>query len=94
MIPIVIDAHGKIMKGTGGDENKKTSGDNLNYSIIMIGRNTEKSSGDLRKLAVTQAPVVCENSQKNNNKVIFIIIEIGSKKKKENLPNSGLCRPS
>ena len=28
-----------------------------NYYIIEIGRNTEKSPGDLRRLAVTQTPV-------------------------------------
>ena len=28
-----------------------------NYSIIKISQNTEKSPGDLRKLAVTQTPV-------------------------------------
>ena len=39
--------------GTGGLENKRTRGD---YSI-KIGQNTEKSSGDLRRLAVTQTPV-------------------------------------
>ena len=43
--------------GTGGLKNKRTSGDYLNYSIIEIGQNTEKSPGDLRKLAVTHDPV-------------------------------------
>ena len=33
------------------------NGDHSNYSIIEIGLNTEKSPGDLRKLAVTQTPV-------------------------------------
>ena len=28
-----------------------------NYCIIEIGQNTEKSPGDLRRLAVTQTPV-------------------------------------
>ncbi len=31
--------------------------DHLNYSIIEIGQNTEKSPGDFRRLAVTQTPV-------------------------------------
>ena len=31
--------------------------DCLNYSVVEIGKNTEKSSGDLRRLAVTQALV-------------------------------------
>ena len=34
--------------------NQRTSWD---YRIIKIGQNTEKSSGDLRRLAVTQTPV-------------------------------------
>ena len=34
----------------------RTSGDRINYSIIKIGKNTEKSPGDLKRLAVTQTP--------------------------------------
>ena len=33
------------------------SGDHSNYYIIKNGQNTEKSPGDLRRLAVTQTPV-------------------------------------
>ena len=33
------------------------SGDHPDYSITEIGQNTEKSPGDLRRLAVTQGPV-------------------------------------
>ena len=33
------------------------SGDHPNDSIIEDGQNTEKSPGDLRRLAVTQSPV-------------------------------------
>ena len=33
------------------------SGDHPNDSIIENGQNTEKSSGDLKRLAVTQTPV-------------------------------------
>ena len=43
------------MKGTTGSW--RTSGDHPNDSIIENGQNTEKSLGDLRGLAVTQAPV-------------------------------------
>ena len=32
-------------------------GDHPNYYIIENGQNTEKSSGDLRRLAITQTPV-------------------------------------
>ena len=35
----------------------RMSGDHPNYSIIENGQNTEKSPGDLRRLAVTQTPV-------------------------------------
>ena len=61
IIPIVIGALGTvtkgIIKGTGRLGCWRTSGDHLNYSIIENGRNTEKSPGDLRKLAITQTPV-------------------------------------
>ena len=46
-----------IGKGTGGFRNQRSNGDLLHYSIIKIGLNTEKSPGDLRKLAVTKTPV-------------------------------------
>ena len=46
-----------IRTRTQGLGNKRTIGDNPNYSIIEIGQNTEKSPGDLRTLAVTQTPV-------------------------------------
>ena len=47
----------KIGKKTRGLGNKRTSGENLNYSIAEIGQNTNKSPGDLRRLVVTQTPV-------------------------------------
>ena len=60
VIPIVIGAFGTIpkllIKETGRLRNKRTRED-PNYSIIKIGYNTEKSSGDLKRLAVTQTPV-------------------------------------
>ena len=49
--------HQRIGAGNGGLENKRMAGDHPNYSIIKIGQNTEKSPGDLRRLAVTQIPV-------------------------------------
>ena len=49
--------HLRIDTGTGGLGNKRTSGDHPNDSIIESGKNTEKSPGDLRRLAVTQTPV-------------------------------------
>ena len=38
----------------GGLRNKRTSGDRSNYDITKNGQNTEKSPGDLRRLAVIQ----------------------------------------
>ena len=61
VIPIVISAPGtipkRIGKGTGGVGNKRMSGNDPDDSIIDNGQNTEKSPGDLRRLAVTQIPV-------------------------------------
>ena len=51
----------RLGNGTGKLGNKRTSGDHPDYNIIKAGQNTEKSSGNLRKLAVTQTPV--ENHQ-------------------------------
>ena len=50
-------SHRKIVKGSGGLGNKRTSGHHLNYCVIEIGTNTEKSPGDLRRFAVIQTPV-------------------------------------
>ena len=50
-------SHQRIIKGTGGLGSWRTSGDHPNYNIIENSQNTEKSPGDLGKLAVTQTPV-------------------------------------
>ena len=50
-------SHQRIIKETGGLGNKRMSGDHPNYYIIENGQNTEKSPGDLRRLAVNQTPV-------------------------------------
>ena len=50
-------SHQRIDTTTGGLENTTTSRDHPNYSIIEIDQNTEKSPGDLKRLAVTQIPV-------------------------------------
>ena len=54
-------SHQNINKGTGERGNKRTSGDHPNDIVIKIGQNTKKSSGDLRRLDITQTPV--ENHQ-------------------------------
>ena len=48
----------RITKETGGLGSWLTSGDHPNYYIIENGQNSEKSPGDLRKLAVTQTPEI------------------------------------
>ena len=60
IIAIVIGTFGTVTKGLiKGLENIeiRTSGDHPNYYIIENDQNTEKSPGDLRRLAVTQTPV-------------------------------------
>ncbi len=47
----------RIKKGTEGLGNNRMRRDPLNYCIIEISQNTEKSPGDLRRLFVTQTPV-------------------------------------
>ena len=47
----------RTIKGIGGIGSSRTSGDCRNYTIVENGQNTEKSPGDLRRLAVTQTPV-------------------------------------
>ena len=56
VIAIVIGALGTVTKRLVLG-NKKLSGDHPNYSIVEIDQNTEKSPGDLRKLAATQTLV-------------------------------------
>ena len=50
-------SHQRIIKATRGLGNKRTSGDHPNYCFIENGQNTERSLGDLRRLAVTQTPM-------------------------------------
>ena len=54
-------SHQRIGTETKRFENKRTSGDHLNNSIVQISQNTKKSPRDLRRLIVTQTPV--ENHQ-------------------------------
>ena len=65
-------SHQRIVIGNGGIGNKRMSGDYTNFSIIKIGRNTEKSPEDWRRFVVTQisserpsANACVKNSQKN-----------------------------
>ena len=47
----------RITKGTGGLGSWRMGGDHPNGSTVENGQNTEKSPGDLRRLAVAQTPV-------------------------------------
>ena len=49
--------HQRIATRTEGLKNKTSSGENPNYRIIKIGQNTEKSPGNLKRLADTQIPI-------------------------------------
>ena len=62
IIKIVIGAFSTVTKGqedlvVRGLGDGKTSENHLNYYIIENSQNTEKSPGELRRLAVTQTPV-------------------------------------
>ena len=85
-------SHQRIATGTGVLGNKRVSGD---YSFIKIDQNSEKSPGDLRRLAVTQTPVRNHqlmlmrktnnnNNNNNNNKK-------KKKKKKKAVEREGDC---
>ena len=67
-------------KETGKLESKWTSWDHPNYSIIEIGQNTEKSSRDLGRLAISQTPVEKRQQTlvwKTLIEVMIIIITVG-----------------
>ena len=61
VILIIIGALGKIPKSLvkyiGEVENRSANPDYVNYTIVKISRNTEKSSGGLRRLAFFQIQV-------------------------------------
>ena len=44
-------------KGASGVRHRSMIRDHTNYSIVDIGQNTEKSSGDVRRLDITQTPM-------------------------------------
>ena len=47
----------RLGKWTGRAVNWRSNGDHPNYTITKIGLNTEKSPGDLTRLALTQIPI-------------------------------------
>ena len=65
-----------LVKGTWGLGNKRTSGNDPNYSFIKIGQNTEKCPEEMSRLVVTQTQV--RNHQltlvpKNPKRLIMIM---------------------
>ena len=54
-------SHQRIIKGTAELGGRRTSGDHPNYNIIENNQNTEKSPGDLMRLAFT--PTLEKNHQ-------------------------------
>ena len=58
--------------------NKRMSGDHPNYSIVEIGKNTEKSPRDQRRLAVTQTAVKDYQltREKLTKRIIIIIYDM------------------
>ena len=101
VVPVIIGTLGTVTKGLlqGLEDLEITGrvGDHLNYSIIEINQNTEKSPGELRRCAVTQTPVKDHQltlmwktlpdlkTRPYNNQQ--------KKKKKENLQSCRLCCP-
>ena len=76
-------SHQRIDMQARGFGNKSTSRDHPNSSLVESGQNSEKSPGDLRRLAETQAPVK-SLQLKSRSKIIIIIIMATKKKHNEN----------
>ena len=60
VIPIVTAGFWTVPKGligAGRIRNQRTNRDHPNYIIVKIGKNTEKSPGDLRRLVIIDTPV-------------------------------------
>ena len=57
MAPIVVSALGMVFEGLERGLEQLDNRFHPDYSIVEIGQNTDKSPGDLKWLAVTQASV-------------------------------------
>ena len=70
----------RIHSGIGGFGNKRTSANHLNYNIVEIGQNTEKSPGDLRNLlSLRHSGKLSSNADVKNFQRSEIIIRIKRK---------------
>ena len=74
---MVHHSHQKIGKRTRGLGNQNLNGVHQNFRIIKIDQSTEKSPGDMRRFAVTQAPVNLNGVHQH-----FRIIKIGQNTEK------------
>ena len=65
----------RLGKETGRIENQRKNQDHLDYSIVEVSQNTQKSPRDLKRLAVTQTPNADgKNSltvNENNNNILI-----------------------
>ena len=57
VIPIIVGTLKTVPKGGLEELVMRKNLNNPDDSIVEIGQNTEKSSGDLRRFTVTQTPV-------------------------------------
>ena len=74
VIPIVIGVPGTVPKclekGNGRVGNRRTSRDHPGYRIVEIGLNTEKSPGDLNRLADTWTSAITYKEYNDNMRAI------------------------
>ena len=69
VLPIVMLSSIQSLKDwykTGGHGNERTSGDHPNYTIVEIGQNTKKNSGDLKRRAVPCGKPLSKPGMKNS----------------------------
>ena len=64
---MLLVSHQRIIIGTGGLGNKRTSGDHPNHYTFEIGQNTEKSPGDLSERPSANANVKSSLGVKYSN---------------------------
>ena len=77
-------SHQRIGKGDGGFGTNRTSGDHTDDSIVWIENNTEKSPGDLRRIAAIQISVKDHADVKNYQGV-------NNNNNNDNNNNNGIC---
>ena len=63
----------RLGKGTWELRNQRTRGDHPDNSIIKFGQDIEKSPGDLKRLAVTQAPLKDHLLTLGWKRVVFMV---------------------